>query len=90
MRKINWSLLNLAFWIELVLSYLLPFHVVDNFKYQVGFPVSFLTVYEKALGVNPFASMQLNPLALLFNGIAIYLVLSLATGAYQKLKQRHQ
>jgi len=85
-RKINWKILNLAFWIEIVLSYFLPFKVLDNFQYQVGFPIPFISVYDTVIEINPFMSMLLNPLALLFNGIIIYLIISLAIKAYSKFK----
>lgn len=86
MKKINRKILNLAFWIELILAYVLPFRVTDNLQYRVGFPFPFISIYDTAIGVNPLMSMSLNPLALFFNGIVIYLIVSLSIGAYQKLK----
>lgn len=64
MKKVNFKLLNLAFWVELVLSYVLPFRVTDDFGYQVGFPFPFIAVYDTAIGVNPLVSMHLNPLSM--------------------------
>lgn len=88
MKKINWKILNFAFWIEVVLSYVLPFQVIDNAQYRVGFPVPFISVSGSTVGVNPLMSMSLNPLGLLFNGVLIYLVLAFAMGAYQRIKQK--
>lgn len=82
MKKIHWKTLNLAFWIEIILSYLLPFQVVDNFQYRVGFPISFITVYDAELGVNPLMSMHFNPFGLLMNGLIIYLIISVCAKVY--------
>ena len=86
MRKINWKILNLAFWIEIVLSYLLPFKIVDNFQYKAGFPIPFISIYNTKIRVTPLMSMQLNPLALLLNAIIIYLIISFSIKAYCKFK----
>lgn len=87
MRKINWKILNLALWIEVILSYLLPFKVTDNLSYQVGSPVPFITVYAAELHINPFMSMHLNPIGLLFNAIIMYLILSALLKVYYKFKR---
>lgn len=86
MKNINWKILNLAFWIEIFLSYLLPFKIIDNFQYKVGFPIPFITIYNTAIRVNPLMSMQLNPLALLLNAMIIYLIISLPIKASYKFK----
>lgn len=88
MKKINWKILNTAFWIELVLCYLLPFKVVSGFQYEVGFPIPFITVYNMNLRINPFMSMRLNPLGLMFNGIIIYFIISICVKVYQNYKNR--
>lgn len=85
MKKINWKILNSAFWIELILSYFLPFKVVENFQYKIGFPIPFISVYDTAIGVNPFSSMYLNPVGLLLNAVIIYLIISLVMGGCKKL-----
>lgn len=91
MNKINWKRLNIAFWTEIVLSYFLPFKFIDNFQYEVGFPISFLTLYDTATGIgsSPFTSMYLNPLAFLVNGILIYLLISFTIKMYHKIKQKY-
>lgn len=86
MKKINWKILNLAFWIEIILAYVLPFKVVDNFQYKIGYPIPFISVYNMKIGVNPLMSMNLNPLGLLLNGVIIYLIISASANAYHKLK----
>lgn len=89
MKKINWKIFNAALWVELVLCYVLPFRVIDDFEYKVGFPIPFLSVYHNAtggIGVNPLMSMHVNPLGLLVNGILLYLILLFAQKAYRKLK----
>lgn len=46
MKKINLKILNISFWIEIILAYVLPFQIVDNSQYRVGFPLPFKTAYE--------------------------------------------
>lgn len=87
MGKINWKIFNAALWIEIVLSYLLPFNGVDDFRYVVGFPVSFISFNNTEIGISPFTSMHLNPIGLLMNGIIIYLIILLCIKTYHKLKQ---
>ena len=86
MKKINWKTLNLAFWIEIILSYVLPFKVIDNFQYKIGFPIPFITVYNTEISITPLMSMHLNPLGLLLNGLIIYWIISVCVKAYQKIK----
>lgn len=86
MKYLNWKILNSAFWIEIILSYFLPFRIVENSIYLVGFPMPFISVYTARIGVNPFTSMHLNPLGLLFNGMIIYLVIVFCKKAYHKLR----
>ena len=61
MKKINWKIFNLALWLEVIISYVVPFKVIDNFEYEVGFPIPFISVYDTAIGVSPLMSMYLNP-----------------------------
>ena len=84
MRNFNGKILNAALWIEVLLTYLLPFQVTDDFQYQAGFPMSFITVYDTKIGVNPFMSMHLNPMGLLFDVIVIHLILLGCIRLYQK------
>ena len=77
MKHMNWKILNSALWTELGLVYFLPFDVKNNFEYQAGFPMSFLSVYDTKIGINPFMSMHLNPIGLLIDIIIIYLLISI-------------
>ncbi len=90
MYKVNWTIVNIAFWVELLLSYFLPFKVVDNFEYKVGYPMHYITVYKGngSMGISPLTSMALNPLGLLFNVILLYLVIVYIVKIYNLLKQR--
>lgn len=87
MKKIKLSILNCAFWIELVLSYVLPFKERGNSQYEVGFPMPFLSVHNGSIGVNPLMSMSLNPFPLLINIIVIYFVIEFGIRAYYKFKK---
>lgn len=86
MKTINWKIANAAFWLEIILAYLLPFKVTDNFQYQAGFPIPFLSVYAAEPGVSPFMSMHLNPLGLLFNGVILYWLITAGIRVWQKVK----
>ncbi len=89
MKKLNWKIVNIAFWIEVVLSYIFPFKTIDGFQYQAGFPITFITIYNTKIGINPFMSMNLNPLALLANIVIIYLIISAFTKTHQKIKEHN-
>lgn len=73
-RKINWKIVNLAFWVELLLAYLMPL-ARENAAGQAGFPLPFLTVYENHLGPNLFSSVHVSAGALLADVIALYFLL---------------
>ena len=88
-ENINWKLLNLAFWIEIILSYLLPFKITGSSQYQVGFPIPFIHMSASRLNVSPFMSMHFNPLGLLSNGIIIYLIIIFCIKIYQKIINNH-
>ncbi|MEG0353268.1 MAG: hypothetical protein RR586_08395 [Cellulosilyticaceae bacterium] len=75
MKKINWKIFNIALCVEVLLAYILPFKVINNFEFKVGFPISFISVYDTAINHNPMMSMHLNPVALLINGVIIYFII---------------
>lgn len=75
MKKIKWKIFNVAFWIEVLLSYVLHFKVLDNFEYKIGFPIPFISIYNTKIGINPFISMSLNPLGFFLNGFIIYFII---------------
>ncbi len=90
MKKIgeimNLKILNSAFWIEIIISYLLPFKITENSQYQVGVPIPFISVNASGFGISPFMSMHLNPIGLLINGIIIYLLIIFCMKVYQKIR----
>ena len=77
MKKINWRIVNIAFWVEIIVSYVLPFRVVNETSYTVGFPIPFITVYASQIGVNPMMSMHLNPIGLVANAAIVYFIIAL-------------
>lgn len=62
MKKINWKIFNADLWIEVLLSCILPFKVVDNFEYKLGYPISFISIYDTEIGTNSLKSMSINPI----------------------------
>lgn len=84
MKKVKWKIFNLALWTEIILAYFLPFKISDSNQYKVGFPASFISVQGGNPGMNPFMSMQFNPLAFLINAIIIYFIMVLIMQVYDK------
>lgn len=85
-RKINWKIANLAFWAELLITYLMPLAREDA-SGQAGFPFPFLTVYEKHLSVNLFSSVQVSIGALLGDVIALYFLFLGCRALYRGLRR---
>lgn len=79
LNKIDWKIFNISLWIELLLAYILPYKNVDDFEFQVGFPLNFLSVYNSKLGTSPLNSMYVNPFIFLINCFIIYFVLIFLT-----------
>lgn len=75
LKKLDLKILNLAMWITLILAYMFPFKYVDGFETQMGFPFSFISIYDVALGSSPFNSMGVSIGHLMLNITLIYLVL---------------
>ena len=88
-EKIDLRILNLAFWIEIILSYLLPFKITDSSQYQVGIPIPFIYISSTEIRISPLMSMHLNPLGLLSNGIIVYLIIIYFKKFYQKIRYNH-
>lgn len=88
MKQVNWKIVNAALWIEIILSYILPFQTSDNFAYKVGIPFPFLTVYDSPIDVNPLSSMYLNPAILGLNAVVLYFLLTYAIKLYRKVKDK--
>ena len=84
-EKINWKILNLAFWIEIILSYLLPFKITDSAQYQVGVPMPFIYMNATGFRISPLMSMHFNPLGLLFNAIIVYFMIIFCIKIYKKI-----
>lgn len=87
MKKINRRILNTACWLEVILSYLLPFHVTERSVYQTGFPVPFLSVHAGTPHGNPLMSMHLNPVPLLSDIFILYMIISVCIIVYRKIGQ---
>ena len=86
MKFIDWKLLNTAFWVEIMMSYVLPFQVVNSMEYQIGYPMPFLSFYNTTVGISPLTSMSFNPLGFLFNGVILYLIILAVMRVYRKFK----
>ncbi|WP_124066034.1 hypothetical protein [Clostridium sp. E02] len=87
MKATNWKILNFSFYFEILMSYFLPFKIVDEYKYKIGFPFPIITIYEKPIiHVNPCLSMQLNVLSLIVDLVIISFVTALLIKLYRKIK----
>lgn len=69
------STVSLAFFMEILLSYFLPFSEKGN-QLGIGFPYSYLYIQKQgSLDFSPFFSTGLNPLRLILNLFFLYLLL---------------
>jgi|GEM_PF-253512 len=69
------STLSLAFFLEMLLSYFMPFSDKGN-QIGIGFPYTYLYIQKQgSLDFSPFFSTGLNPLRLILNLFFLYLLL---------------
>ena len=69
------STLSLAFFLEMLLSYFMPFSDKGN-QLGIGFPYTYLYIQKQgSLDFSPFFSTALNPLRLILNLFFLYLLL---------------
>lgn len=69
------STLSLAFFLEILLSYFMPFSDKGN-QIGIGFPYTYLYIQKQgSLNFSPFFSTALNPLRLILNLFFLYLLL---------------
>ena len=69
------STLSLAFFLEILLSYFMPFSDKGN-QLGIGFPYTYLYIQKQgSLDFSPFFSTALNPLRLILNLFFLYLLL---------------
>ncbi len=88
-RNINWKLLNFTVYIEILLSYFLPYKIVNESQYQIGFPFPFLTIYNKPIiHINPYQSMHLHDLNLLIDLILLYVAFSSIRMFYSMIRKK--
>ncbi|MFI3116222.1 MAG: hypothetical protein R3Y12_08810 [Clostridia bacterium] len=87
MKKINWKIFNLSLLIELLLAYVLPFKVLEDFEYQSGFPFSFISIYASKIGTRPINSMYLNPFVFILNCFIIYFIIIFLTKVIKNFKK---
>lgn len=74
-KPIDWRAMNISAWLVVILAYVYPFRAVENGWIEVGFPFSFLTIYNH-WQTNLLASLSLNPLGLFLNIVIVYLLIS--------------
>jgi len=69
------STLSLAFFLEILLSYFMPFSDKGN-QLEIGFPYTYFYIQKQgSLDFSPFFSTALNPLRLILNLFFLYLLL---------------
>ena len=69
------STLSLAFFLEILLSYFMPFSDKGN-QIGIGFPYTYIYIQKQgSLDFSPFFSTALNPLRLILNLFFLYLLL---------------
>lgn len=74
-KKLDKRLFNLAAWMTIILTYILPYKSRDGFATNFGWPFEFFTVYDKPINKTIIMSTLTNPLALLLDILVVYCVL---------------
>ena len=85
------STLSLAFFLEILLSYFMPFSDKGN-QIGIGFPYTYLYIQKQgALHSSPFLSVGMNPLRLILNLFFLYLLLKFLSWSwcFLELKKKH-
>lgn len=77
MNKLNLRRLNWSAWITLFLTYILPYRYTDGFETSFGYPIPFVSIYDIPIDRTPFMSMSVNALAIIFDVLIVYLVISI-------------
>ncbi|WP_046213758.1 hypothetical protein [Paenibacillus wulumuqiensis] len=70
--RINWKLINLSAWLVVILSYVLPFEQDGHIGIHVGFPLSFMTIYEIDGQRNLLSAYRMDLLVFLLDAALLY------------------
>ena len=82
------STLSLAFFLEILLSYIIPFSDKGN-QIGIGFPYTYLYIQKQGnLNFSPFFSTALNPLRLILNLFFLYLLLKFLSWCFLELNRK--
>ena len=82
------STLSLAFFLEMLLSYFMPFSDKGN-QIGIGFPYTYLYIQKQgSLDFSPFFSTGLNPLRLILNLFFLYLLLKFLSWCFLELNRK--
>lgn len=90
MKKIILKRMNLAAWLTIIATYILPYRFTDGFETTFGYPVPFLSIYDIPLEKTPFMSMSVNILTIAFDMLAIYLILSIIMILWNKFRMKEK
>jgi len=84
------STLSLAFFLEMFLSYFMPFSDEGN-QIGIGFPYTYLYIQKQGvLNTSPFFSTGLNLLRLILNLFFLYLLIKFLTWSFKELKRKRK
>lgn len=84
------STVSLAFFLEILLSYFLPFSDKGN-QLGVGFPYSYLYIQKQGvLHASPFLSVSVNPVRLILNLFFLYLLLKFLSWSWYFLELKRK
>jgi hypothetical protein len=89
-KKISIGYLNLSVAITLLSAYIIPCHLIDDFRKSFGFPFGWFTVYGDTIGNTILTSTSLHLHLLIANITIWYLVILFAHKAYRKLKYKSE
>ena len=84
------STLSLAFFLEILLSYFMPFSDKGN-QLGIGFPYTYLYIQKQgALHSSPFLSAGMNPLRLILNLFFLCLLIKFLSWSFKELKRKRK
>lgn len=82
--KFNVKLLNISAWLVVLLTYLLPTFKYEQYEVKFGYPIPFLTIYNKEIQKTLLTSFNLNLIALIFDILLIYFILKFIIKVYRR------
>lgn len=90
-KKINWKLLNIAFYITLIVSYFYPCRLSVNNSIKIGFPFSYFSIYTNIHeGYNLFSSCHVFISGFIIDVLFYFVIISVIAKIFTFIKVRRK